>query len=193
MRKPGKGCFSTTAFGWYTNHGKGIRNVHFFKIRAVALFITLAVAAPAIGTGAMAQTNLTLGAVNADPTAPVEITADSLEVDQNTGIATFSGNVEIGQGDLRLAAAQVRVNYNDQTGQIDSLTASGGVTFVTPTEAAEAQRADYDIAGGTLLLQGEVLVTQGASALSADRMRVDLGTGSARMEGRVRTILTPED
>ena len=60
-------------------------------------------------------------------------------------------------------------------------------------EAAEAQRADYDIAGGTLLLQGEVLVTQGASALSADRMRVDLGTGSARMEGRVRTILTPED
>ncbi|WP_342743712.1 lipopolysaccharide transport periplasmic protein LptA [Salibaculum halophilum] len=166
--------------------------MHSFKTRAAALFVILAAAASA-GTGAVAQTDLTLGAVNADPTAPVEITADSLQVDQDTGIATFSGNVEIGQGELRLSAAQVRVNYNDQSGEIDSLAASGGVTFVTPTEAAEAQRADYDIAAGTLLLQGEVLVTQGDSALSAERMRIDLATGSARMEGRVRTILTPED
>ncbi|MDR9426764.1 MAG: lipopolysaccharide transport periplasmic protein LptA [Salibaculum sp.] len=162
--------------------------MHICKAWALALFITLAAA-----TGASAQTNLTLGAVNADPTAPVEITADSLEVDQDTGKASFSGNVEIGQGDLRLTAARVDVTYNDQTGAIDNLRASGGVTFVTPTEAAEAQRADYDIAGGTLVLEGQVLVTQGGSALSAERMRVDLRTGSARMDGQVRTILNPDD
>lgn len=157
-----------------------------FKTGALALFVFFA-------TSAAAQTNLTLGAVNADPGAPVEISADSLNVDQDTGVATFSGNVEVGQGDMKLAAAEVVVNYNDQSGDIDSLTITGGVTFVTPTEAAEAQRAEYDIAGGTLLLVGEVLVTQGASAISADRMRIDLQTGNAQMEGRVRTILNPED
>lgn len=157
-----------------------------FKTGALALFVFFV-------TSAAAQTNLTLGAVNADPGAPVEISADSLNVDQDTGVATFSGNVEVGQGDMKLAAAEVVVNYNDQSGDIDSLTITGGVTFVTPTEAAEAQRAEYDIAGGTLLLVGEVLVTQGASAISADRMRIDLQTGNAQMEGRVRTILNPED
>lgn len=157
-----------------------------FQIGALALFVFFA-------TLAAAQTNLTLGAVNADPSAPVEISADSLSVDQDTGVATFSGNVEVGQGDMRLAAAEVVVNYNDQTGEIDSLTVSGGVTFVTPTEAAEAERAEYDISGGMLVLIGDVLVTQGPSAMSADQMRIDLQTGNALMEGRVRTILNPEE
>ena len=157
-----------------------------FQIGALALFVFFA-------TLAAAQTNLTLGAVNADPSAPVEISADSLSVDQDTGIATFSGNVEVGQGDMRLAAAEVVVNYDDQTGEIDSLTVTGGVTFVTPTEAAEAQRAEYDISGGMLVLIGDVLVTQGPSAISADQMRIDLQTGNALMEGRVRTILNPEE
>ncbi len=157
-----------------------------FQIGALALFVFFA-------TLAAAQTNLTLGAVNADPSAPVEISADSLSVDQDTGVATFSGNVEVGQGDMRLAAAEVVVNYNDQTGEIDSLTVTGGVTFVTPTEAAEAERAEYDISGGMLVLIGDVLVTQGPSAMSADQMRIDLQTGNALMEGRVRTILNPEE
>jgi len=160
--------------------------VRHFQIGALALFVFFA-------TLAAAQTNLTLGAVNADPSAPVEISADSLSVDQDTGVATFSGNVEVGQGDMRLAAAEVVVNYNDQTGEIDSLTVTGGVTFVTPTEAAEAERAEYDISGGMLVLIGDVLVTQGPSAMSADQMRIDLQTGNALMEGRVRTILNPEE
>lgn len=135
-----------------------------------------------------AQTNLTLGGLSADPSLPVEITADSLSVDQTTGRAVFSGNVRIGQGDLRLAAAEVLVVYNESTGNIARLQASGGVTFVTATEAAEAANADYDLDGGLLTLSGDVLLTQGASALSADRMIVNLSDGSARMEGRVRTV-----
>lgn len=139
-----------------------------------------------------AQTNITLGAVNADPTQPVEITADSLSVDQDTGIAIFTGNVVVGQGALRLSAGEVRVVYDEATGNIDRLSITGGVTFVTETEAAEAQSAEYDIDGGRLVLSGDVLVTQGASAISADRMNVNLSDGSAVMEGRVRTIFNQD-
>lgn len=125
----------------------------------------------------------------ADPEAPVEVTSETLAVDQATGGATFSGNVVVAQGDLRLQAAEVEVRYDQETEEVARLLATGGVTLVTPQEAAEAEEADYDLAAGTLTLTGEVLLTQGPSAISADRMVVDLQAGTARMEGNVRTIL----
>ncbi len=146
---------------------------------AVLLFLPLA---------AQAQTDIALGGISADPNAPVEITADSLTVDQDSKSAVFSGNVVIGQGEMRISAAEVKVIYSDATGDIAQLLATGGVTFVTATEAAEAQSAEYNLTTGMLILLGEVLLTQGASALSADQMTVNLETGTAQMQGRVRTV-----
>lgn len=155
----------------------------------MSIFKTALFCATLLGTApAFAQTNINLGAISADPTAAVEITADNLSIDQATGTAVFQGNVVLGQGDLRLNAGRVQVVYNDASGDINRLSASGGVTFVTATEAAEAQSAEYNLDAGTLVLTGDVLLTQGASAISADTMRVNLATGAAQMEGRVRTI-----
>jgi lipopolysaccharide export system protein LptA len=117
------------------------------------------------------------------------VAADNLAVDQDTGKAVFSGNVVIVQGDMKVSAANVEVLYAAATGNIARLVATGGVTFVTATEAAEAQNADYDLEGGFLTLTGDVLVTQGQSAVSADKMVVNVADGSAVMEGRVRTVL----
>jgi len=154
----------------------------------VTFFKTAVLSIALLASPVFAQTNINLGAVNADPNAPVEITADSLSIDQASGTAIFQGNVVLGQGDLRLSAGRVQVIYNDASGDISRLSASGGVTFVTDTEAAEAATAEYNLDAGTLVMQGDVLLTQGASAISADTMRVNLSTGAASMEGRVRTI-----
>ena len=148
-----------------------------------AFVVAMLLAAPAF-----AQTNINLGGIRADSSAPVEVAADSLTVDQDTGTAVFSGNVVIGQGDLRLSASSVRVIYDEATGDITKLNASGGVTFMTATEAAEAQTAVYDLTSGTIVLTGDVLLTQGASALSANQMTVNVNTGTAQMSGRVRTV-----
>jgi len=116
------------------------------------LLSALLVAAPAF-----AQTNINLGGITTDPGAPVEVAADSLSVDQNTGTAIFEGNVVIGQGLLRIAAARAQVTYDSASGDIASFQASGGVTFANGTEAAEAQNANYDLQNGQLILTGEVL------------------------------------
>ena len=142
-----------------------------------------------IATAAIAQTNISLGGISADASAPIEISADSLSVDQDTGKATFSGNVVIGQGALRLSAGEVEVIYAEGSGQIASLKAKGGATFVTETEAAEAETADYNLETGSLILIGDVLLTQGSSAISAERMSINLNTGDAELSGRVRTII----
>jgi lipopolysaccharide export system protein LptA len=178
---PASEWFSTRAFACYIRpNPKGALPVTYRLIALVALLC--------LPLMTQAQTNIALGGISADPSAPVEVTADSLAVDQDSGQATFEGNVVIGQGDMRIAAGAVRVIYDETTGNIARLLASGGVTFVTATEAAEAASADYDLTAGMLTLSGDVLLTQGASALSADSMVVNLADGSARMEGRVRTV-----
>ncbi len=138
------------------------------------------------------STELAFGGLQHDASLPVEMSADHLTIDQSDGTAIFTGNVLIGQGGLRLSAGEVLVEYaapqDEVTGQISRLLASGGVTLVTGNEAAEAQNAEYSIDDATIILTGNVILTQGANALSSERMLVNLNTGRAVMEGRVRTI-----
>ena len=144
-------------------------------------------------TPAAAQgTQIAFGGLKHDSSLPVEITSDQLNVDQSTGKAIFSGDVLIGQGSLRLTATTVEVIYNQgNTSEISQLVASGGVTFVNSGEAIEAQNAVYDIDAATVTLTGGVILTQGANALSGERMVVNLNTGTGQIDGRVKTILQP--
>jgi len=138
-----------------------------------------------------AQT-VTFGGMRADTSAQVEVTADSLRVDQATGHAVFTGNVLIGQGEMRLSAATVTVVYGEGGQQrIKTLNASGGVTLVSGADAAEAAQAVYDIESGQVVLTGDAIVTRGDSVLSGDRIEVNLKDGTATVAGRVRSVLQP--
>jgi lipopolysaccharide export system protein LptA len=143
--------------------------------------------------GALAQgAQVAFGNTAQDSSLPVEVTADNLDVNQQDGTAVFTGNVLIGQGEMRLSAPRVLVVYrNDQSG-IEELQATGGVTLVSGEDAAEASQADYNVDTGLIEMQGDVLLVQGVNALSGDRMFVDTRAGTARVTGRVKTILQPE-
>lgn len=143
-------------------------------------------AAPA----AFAQgTNVAFGTFTQDTDLPVEVTADNLSVDQDTGIAIFTGNVVIGQGEMRLSAPRVLVVYlQDQKG-IERMEATGGVTLVSGPDAAESDKADYFVADSEIVMIGNVLLDQGPNALTSDRMTVQLDDGTAQMTGRVKTII----
>ncbi|MEX3316070.1 LptA/OstA family protein [Sulfitobacter sp. PS-8MA] len=133
--------------------------------------------------------NVAFGAITQDTSLPVEVTADNLSVDNATGTAVFEGNVLISQGEMKLSAARVKVVYRADEAGIAQLEATGGVLLVSGEDAAEAERADYDIDAGTLVMRGDVLMTQGPSALSAQEMTVNLTDGTAQMSGGVKTIL----
>lgn len=140
---------------------------------------------------AAAQTDVAFGGMQQDTSAPVEVTADSLSVDQADGTALYTGNVVIAQGEMRLAAPRVLIVYSEDSQRIRRMEATGGVTLVSGSEAAEAQRADYDIDAGQVVMSGNVLLTQGPSALTSERMVVNLKDGNAQLTGRVRTVLQP--
>lgn len=152
------------------------------------LMITLLAAL--FSTQAMAQgASVAFGTIAQDTSLPVEVNSDELSVDQETGTAVFTGNVVIGQGEMRLSAQRVLVVYRATADGIAKMEATGGVTLVSGPDAAEAERADYSIDDGTIVMRGNVLLAQGASALSADTMTIRLRDGTARMSGNVRTRL----
>ena len=156
--------------------------------------VFLVLCALSLATSAFAQgTEVAFGAVQQDTSLPIEVSADSLAVSQKDGSALFTGNVVIGQGEMRLSAPRVLVFYTkDQTG-IERLEATGGVTLVNADQAAEADSANYDVNRGTIRMLGNVLLTQGANTLVSETMDVDLENGTARMSGRVRTVFKSGD
>lgn len=155
-------------------------------------FTSLAAVCALLAPGAALAQSVAFGTMTQDTSAPVEVTADALAVDQETGVAIFTGNVLIVQGTMRLAAPRVLVVYGDEQSRVERLEATGGVTLVSGDDAAEAARADYSVDAGVVVMRGDVLLTQGANAMTANEMTVNLTTGTARMDGRVKTILTPE-
>lgn len=180
------------------------------------LSAVLVVGLPAL---ALAQgTTVPFGGMKHDATLPVEITSDRLDLDQAAGTAVFTGTVKVGQGTLRLAADRVEVFYDNApdaagktdsgekqpkpaattaapasaaTGRVRRMVAVGNVTLANGTEAAEAEKATYEVAAGTVEMEGDVLLTQGQNALSSERLSIDLNQGTGRLEGRVKTIFVP--
>lgn len=138
------------------------------------------------------STSVAFGTVKADPTLPVEVTSDTLDVNQTEGSAEFLGNVLVGQGEMRLSAQRVLVIYNEEASGIERMEATGDVVLVNGPDAAQADRADYSIETGVIVMTGDVLLTQGPNALTSDEMTVNLTTGTANMAGRVKTILQTE-
>nr|WP_247742499.1 MULTISPECIES: LptA/OstA family protein [unclassified Ruegeria] len=135
------------------------------------------------------QTQVAFGVQKADPSLPVEVTSESLNVNQEDGSAEFIGNVIVIQGEMRLTAERVLVIYNADRSGIERMEATEDVVLVSPPDAAEGDWAEYTIDSGVIVMRGNVLLTQGPSTISGDQMNANLTTGTATMTGNVKTIL----
>ena len=160
---------------------------HLF-LKSAMLWLALALT-PAAG---WAQgTNVAFAGLKTDISQPVQVDADQLSVNQEDGTATFSGNVVVVQGDMRLQAGEVTIVYSADNRAIQSLRADGGVTLAAGTDAATADSAEYSPDTGDLVLLGQVVLTQGQAALSGEKLTLSLKTGTGTMSGRVTTIFSP--
>ncbi len=142
-------------------------------------------------TASAQQAQVAFGSANADPSLPVEVTSESLNVNQEDGSAEFLGNVIVIQGEMRLTADRVLVIYNQERSAIERMEATDNVVLVSPPDAAEGDWAEYTIDSGVINMKGNVLLTQGPSIISGDEMTANLTSGTATMSGRVKTILQP--
>lgn len=160
-------------------------------------FISLCICIALIGSAAFAQeTQVPFGGLKHDASQKIEIASDSLVVSQGNANAEFKGGVKAGQGSLKIEADRLLVEYKTAsdgslTGAIDAMSAFGNVTLTNGAEAAQAQEAIYKISDGLVRMTGDVILTQGRNAIAGNVLNINLETGDAVFEGRVRTILEP--
>jgi lipopolysaccharide export system protein LptA len=140
---------------------------------------------------------------------PVKIDAASLEVRDKSKTATFSGNVQVVQGDTMLRCKTLAVFYDqDGTGnaltpakpgpagqqRIRRLEARGGVVVTQKDQTATGDLGTFDMAANTVTLSGNVVVTHGQSILRGQRLTVNLTTGVSQVEGgRVQALFQPTE
>ena len=159
-----------------------------FTLRTLVLATGLA----ALAFAAQAQqATIAFGDLEQDTTQPVSVTADQLAVNNAEGTAVFSGNVEVTQGEMTLAAGEISVTYGADQSQIEMLVASGGVLITNLGDAAQSDEAVYTIDSGQIVLTGNVRLTQGPSAMQGQKLTLNLKDGTGIMEGRVTTTFVP--
>jgi lipopolysaccharide export system protein LptA len=136
---------------------------------------------------------------------PVQIEAASLEVHDKNKMATFSGNVQVVQGDTTMKCQKLVVFYGEEVGiaqqaggeakppkpagnppksaqNIRRIEARGGVTVVTKDQNASGDLGVYDLIQKTITLTGNVVVSQGQNVIHGERVIVDTVSGNAKVE-----------
>ncbi|MBT2186402.1 LptA/OstA family protein [Sphingobium nicotianae] len=131
-----------------------------------------------------------LGTANAqvlkghNTSAPVDFSADRIEVQDRADRVVVSGNVQVTQAGLTLTAQRLTVAYHDAKGiEIDRLDASGGVVVTRGDERASGSVAIYDLNRRLITLLGGVQLSQGANRLAGSRLVIDLATGRSTVDG----------
>jgi len=138
-------------------------------------------------------TTIAFGNRQQDTDAPIDVTSQRLDVDDNANTALFTGDVVAIQDTMTLYAPWVKVFYKEDQSGISHMIAKDGVTLIQGDEAAEGEDAVYDLQAETIVMTGDVLVTQRLSAIASDKMTVNLDDGTALMTGRVKTLLRTND
>lgn len=119
--------------------------------------------------------------------APIDFGAEHVEIQDRANRAILSGDVSIHQAEMTLDAARVTVRYTGQvidgSPQVSRLNASGGVLVTRPDQTARSQYAVYDLNARVITMLGNVQLTQGGNTIGGGRLRIDLDTGKAVIDG----------
>jgi lipopolysaccharide export system protein LptA len=134
-----------------------------------------------------------------DPNAPIEVSADRSDADQNTDTLIYSGNVVVRQGDVRLRANTVRILAagGKRPNQVDRIYASGHVVVDAPSGTATGDNGVYDVRPRIITLTGRVVLTRNQDVMRGDKLIVDLISGVAKLGGeqqggRIQGMFTPK-
>ena len=125
---------------------------------------------------------------------PIDINADQLEIQQDSNLAIFKGNVIAEQGHIKLRAEQLQVWYkqSSENSSQDDIMAGGtiiridAIDNVFVSSASETAKGDfgvYEIAKQRLTLTGNVILTRGENVLRGKKLVMNMATGQSQLSG----------
>jgi lipopolysaccharide export system protein LptA len=202
-----------------------IRFSAFARLLPAAAFAVMmpALLAPAAAAQPAQSTPNALQGFSKSQGQPIKIESVSLEVRDKDKVATFIDNVKLVQGDTTLECKRLIVYYDEeatpgakkgkpaakpvakkgaepaagQQQQIRKLEAKGGVVVTSKDQIATGDDGTYDMKSNTIVMTGNVTLTQGQNVVRGQKLFVDMGTGISRVEaapgqGRVDALFLPQ-
>jgi lipopolysaccharide export system protein LptA len=130
-----------------------------------------------------------------DADQPINVSADRFMAEKNpdggaagTITGTYSGNVVITQGDIRMRANTVRINVIG--GKPNKIFANGNVVVNSVSGTATGDNGVYDVAPRLVTLTGHVVLTKEKNVMRGQTLTVNLVTGVANLGGGGRVTGT---
>lgn len=123
--------------------------------------------------------------------APVDITADELEVANADCTAVWRGAAEALQADSRLRADVLKVFYKRGTPkpgggasctEVERMEGTGNVYYVTPQQKIRGDAAVYEAKSETIIFTGDVVVAQDKNVLRGGRLVYSVNAGQGQMQ-----------
>lgn len=142
-------------------------------------------------------------ALPSDANQPIKLLADKATYSERTGVTSYSGNVIITQGTLRLTADDITVNLSQQR-SINSAVATGRpatmqqiVTKEKGLAKGQANKIDYNAVNGIITLTGNAKLDQNGASFAGNVIRYSLKAGDVEATAggnqRVELILPPSN
>ena len=158
------------------------------RLTGILLASTLGLGAASAGLAQQSKTQPISALKGHDSNAPVDVTADRIEVQDRADRAIFAGNVHVKQGELTLDTPRLTVAYTggqSSSGgvQIKRLDAADGVVVRSPSEVAKGDFGVYDLDRRLITLIGNVQLNRDQNQVSGSRLTIDLDSGRAVVDG----------
>ena len=143
---------------------------------------------------AVEQATTAVGVFKTDPTAPIDVEADRLDVDDRAKIAIFRGDVHAVQAGFLVRTSEMRSHYTGNAGLAQQLNATEphpaaqltriearGKVIVTSQNGQDATGdwADFDVKENKVTLGGDVVLTQEKNVVRGTRLVIDMVTGES--------------
>ena len=140
-------------------------------------------------------------ALTDDSTKPINIQADSAEINDDTGISTYRGNVKITQGSTVLTGDTVILETANK--KVKKIISEGKLsTFKQTTDDgrkinAEAEKMIYSITGNKIVLTKNAKLTEAGNTFASDKItfytdKEIVTAGSSSGNDRVNITVFPE-
>ncbi|WP_435980511.1 lipopolysaccharide transport periplasmic protein LptA [Psychrobacter sp. DM4] len=142
-------------------------------------------------------------ALPSDANQPIKLLADKATYSERTGVTSYSGNVIITQGTLKLTADDITVNLSPQR-SINSAVATGRpatmqqvITQDKGLAKGQGNKIDYNAVTGIITLTGNAKLNQNGASFAGNVIRYSLKAGdveaTAGNSQRVELILPPNN
>jgi len=133
------------------------------------------------------------GALSTDKDQPIEIEADSAELDDKKGVTLYEGNVVVTQGSIRMTGDRMTVNYTKEN-ELDTVVLTGKPATYRQLpdksdvyDESEALQMEFYKSKNLIVLINRAKVKQKDVRFSGDRIEYDTEHSKIKARGSVTT------